>query len=90
MVIPGAPARRRVGADHQLNPGESKDRQRRRVARSVGCDRPRTRLRTLIVVVLVAPLSIATLPVRFAAAAAVPDGAFTNLFASLSRGLGRR
>jgi hypothetical protein len=82
MVVRGALARRRVGVDRQLRARAPKHRHR--AARAVGAHGPRTHLRALTTVLVSALVSIATLPVRSAAAAAGPDSAFTNMFASLS------
>ena len=82
MVVRGAPARWRVGVDRQLRARAPKHRHG--VACAVGCDRPGTRLRAGSVVLLVALLCFAMVPVGSAAAAAGPGSAFTNMFASLS------
>lgn len=82
MVVRGAPARWRVGVDRLLCRRGSNDRHR--AASAVGAHGLRTRLRARTLVLLVALLSIATVPARSAAAAAGPDSAYTNLFASLS------
>lgn len=82
MVVRGAPARRQVGGDRQLRQRESTGRQRHRLVATVGCDRAKTHLRARSVVLVVALLGIAT--VHVPSAAAGPDTAFTNMFASLS------
>ena len=82
MVVRGAPARWRVGVDRLLCRRGSNDRHR--AASAVGAHGLRTHLRARTLVLLVALLSFATVPARSAAAAAGPDSAYTNLFASLS------
>ena len=72
----------RVGVDRLLCRRGSNDRHR--AASAVGAHGLRTHLRARTLVLLVALLSFATVPARSAAAAAGPDSAYTNLFASLS------